>query len=66
MYRNLSLADRLIRATLGAVILLLVFFGPQTPWGYVGLIALLSAISGFCPLYKIIGIRTCPYHPSDK
>lgn len=51
--RNVSPADRLLRVLLGASLLSLVFFGPQTAWGYLGLIAILSALSGFCPVYRI-------------
>lgn len=50
---NVSPADRLLRVLLGAALLSLVFFGPQTAWGYIGLIAIVSALSGFCPIYRI-------------
>ena len=45
---------------LGLVLLSLAFVGPQTPWGYIGLIPLLTGIVGFCPLYRLLGINTCP------
>ncbi len=51
--RNISHPDRILRAILGSAVLALVFFGPQTAWGYLGLIALITALSGFCPLYRI-------------
>jgi hypothetical protein len=57
---NEGLADRLIRVTLGLAALSLAFVGPQTPWGYLGLIPLLTGIVGFCPLYRLVGISTCP------
>ena len=57
---NEGLADRLIRVALGLVLLSLAFVGPQTPWGYLGLIPLLTGIVGFCPLYRLLGINTCP------
>jgi hypothetical protein len=40
---------------------MLVFWGPQTNWGYAGLILIFTAIAGYCPLYSIIGVRTCGY-----
>ncbi|MGQ8367093.1 YgaP family membrane protein [Glaciecola sp. 1036] len=52
--------DRAIRVLLGIALLSLVFFGPQTPWGWIGIVPLLTGIVGFCPLYKIFGINTCP------
>jgi hypothetical protein len=57
---NEGLADRLIRVAVGLAVLSLAFVGPQTPWGYLGLIPLLTGIVGFCPLYRLLGINTCP------
>jgi len=51
--------DRGIRVIAGLVILSLAFVGPQTPWGYLGLVPLLTGLVGFCPLYKVLGINTC-------
>jgi hypothetical protein len=56
---NEGLADRLIRIAAGLVILSLAFIGPQTPWGYLGLVPLVTGIVGFCPLYRLVGIDTC-------
>jgi hypothetical protein len=36
-----------------------VFVGPQTAWGWVGLVPLATGLVGFCPLYSILGINTC-------
>jgi hypothetical protein len=57
---NEGLADRLIRVAVGLFVLSLAFVGPQTPWGYLGLIPLITGIVGFCPLYRLVGINTCP------
>jgi hypothetical protein len=57
---NEGLADRLIRIAVGLLILSLAFIGPQSPWGYLGLVPLLTGIVGFCPLYRLVGIDTCP------
>ena len=56
--KNVGRTDRALRTLLGLGILSLVFFGPQTAWGYVGLIALISAASGFCPLYTALGLSS--------
>ena len=55
MKQNISNMERALRFLLGAGILSLVFLGPKTPLGYLGLIALVTASSGFCPLYRILG-----------
>ena len=31
----------------------------DTPWGLLGLIPMLTAGLGFCPLYPLLGINTC-------
>ena len=56
---NEGLPDRLIRITVGLFVLALAFVGPQTPWGYLGLIPLLTGLVGFCPLYRMLGVNTC-------
>ena len=58
--RNEGPADRIIRLLLGLVIVTLVFVGPKTPWGWLGLVPIATALFGFCPLYALLGIRTCP------
>jgi hypothetical protein len=35
---NIGSADRIIRALIGVVLLALVFVGPQTPWGWLGVV----------------------------
>lgn len=51
--------DRAIRALLGVGIISTVFIGPQTPWGWLGLIPLGTAALGWCPLYSVLDINTC-------
>ncbi len=53
-------ADRIIRLLLGLAVVTLVFVGPKTPWGWLGLILIGTSLFGFCPLYAVLGIRTCP------
>jgi len=52
--------DRLIRVVVGLGLLALVFLGPETAWGWLGLIPLLTGLFGFCPLYRMLGVDTCP------
>lgn len=60
MTMNEGIVDRAIRIVLGAALLSLTVVGPQTLLGLVGLVPLLTGIAGFCPLYGLFGIRTCP------
>lgn len=59
MAGNMGVPDRLIRTVIGLALISLVFVGPQTPWGWLGLIPLLTALVGICPAYRLFGIRTC-------
>lgn len=56
---NEGFADRLIRVVVGLVLISLVFIGPQTPWGWLGLVPLVTGLVGFCPLYRLVGVNTC-------
>ena len=58
MIRNIGPVDRTIRVVAGIVVLSLVFVGPQTPWGYLGLLPLLTGLSGYCPIYQLAHINT--------
>jgi Protein of unknown function (DUF2892) len=58
--KNIGSIDRILRIVVGLGLLSLVFVGPQTPWGWIGVVPLLTAAISFCPLYTLIGIRTCP------
>lgn len=57
---NEGTADRAIRVIVGLVLLSLVFVGPKTLWGLVGLLPLVTGATGFCPAYRLFGLRTCP------
>lgn len=59
MTRNIGQTDRILRIIVGLVLLALVFVGPQTPLGYFGIVPLLTGLTGFCPLYTLLGISTC-------
>jgi hypothetical protein len=60
---NEHAVDRAIRVALGLVLLSLVFVGPQTLWGLVGLVPLLTGLVGTCPLYTAFGISSCSIAP---
>ena len=57
---NEGTADRAARVALGLGLLSLVFWGPQTAWGYIGIVPLLTGAVGICPLYTLLGFNTCP------
>ena len=60
MSRNEGAVDRILRIVFGLALLSLIFIGPKTMWGLVGLIPLLTGLAGYCPLYQVLGFSTCP------
>ena len=58
MTSNIGALDRVLRILVGLALISLAFWGPQTPWGYVGLVPLVTAFVGFCPAYRLLGICT--------
>ncbi len=66
MLTNESRLDRGVRVVVGVVLLALVFVGPKTLWGLVGLIPLVTGFVGFCPLYRLLGISTSHEAPRTR
>jgi hypothetical protein len=63
--RNEHPIERMLRVVLGMGILSLAFVGPMTPWGYLGVIPLITGLVGSCPLYTLFGMSTCPVEKPD-
>jgi hypothetical protein len=59
-FKNEGTIDRVLRVVAGAALVSLVFVGPETPWGWVGLVPLVTGLVGNCPVYSLLGISTCP------
>jgi Protein of unknown function (DUF2892) len=56
---NVGSADRISRIVLGLILIALMFVGPKTAWGVIGVIPLVTAFLRTCPLYSLIGVSTC-------
>lgn len=65
MTRNVGTIDRILRAALGVFLLWLAFgSGMTTGWvasvaALVGIVMLVVAAVRICPIYTILGVRTC-------
>lgn len=57
--KNVGSIDRTLRIVLGLALLSLSFFGPQTPWGYLGLVLISTGLISFCPIYRLVGLSSC-------
>lgn len=65
MSRNEGTADRVIRLVVAVVAVLAAFaVGAGSALGIVllvvGAVMLVTAATGFCPLYRVFGLSTCP------
>lgn len=59
MPTNEGAVDRIIRVIAGLAIMSLVFVGPQSSWGWLGLVPLATGLLGSCPAYALFGVNTC-------
>lgn len=59
MTKNIHTIERAVRVIVGLVIVSLVFIGPQSAWGWLGLIPIATGLIGWCPPYAMLGISTC-------
>ena len=57
--KNEGTADRALRVVVGLILVSLVFIGPQTPWGWIGIVPIATGLMGWCPAYTLFGINTC-------
>ena len=60
---NEGTLDRALRVALGLGLLALIFVGPQTMWGLLGVVPLVTGLLGSCPIYTALGLSTCPVNP---
>ncbi len=56
--KNMGGVDKTLRIVVGLGLISLVFVGPQTPWGWVGVIPLMTGFLNYCPVYSLIGLNT--------
>ncbi|UCG78603.1 MAG: DUF2892 domain-containing protein [Nitrospirota bacterium] len=59
MKKNIGKIERVIRIVGGLAIMSLAFWGPATPWAYLGVVPLATGLVGWCPPYAALGISTC-------
>ncbi|MBU0674199.1 MAG: DUF2892 domain-containing protein [Proteobacteria bacterium] len=59
MKKNIGSIERIVRILVGLGVLSLAFVGPVSPWGYLGIVPILTGLIGWCPPYALLGINTC-------
>ena len=59
MNKNVGPVERTVRIAAGLSLIALVFVGPKTLWGVLGVVPLLTGLTGWCPPYALFGFSTC-------
>ena len=62
--RNEHKVERAIRVALGVGLLSLTVVGPETLWGLLGIVPLVTGLTGSCPVYTLLGVSTCSMNDS--
>ena len=59
MQANVGGIDKVVRIIGGVVLIALAATGTVGLWGWIGVVPLLTGLFNFCPLYSLLGIKTC-------
>lgn len=60
MTKNVGGLDKIARIAVGALLIVLALTGVVGWWGWIGVVPLATGLMGWCPLYPIVGLSTCP------
>ena len=55
---NIHPVERVVRGLAGLFLISLLFWGPKSYWGLIGLVLVFTAAFGWCPPYQLLGIST--------
>jgi len=58
MQCNVGSTDRVLRITVGSLLIVLSLSGVIGAWGWIGLMPLATGIFRFCPAYPLLGMNT--------
>ena len=58
--RNVGSIDRILRVVIGLTMVVMSATGTIAAWGYIGVVPLVTGLIGTCPLYRLLGLSTCP------
>jgi hypothetical protein len=60
MQANVGGIDKALRIVAGLGLIGATVAGVIGPWGYIGVVPLLTGLVGWCPAYMLFGVNTCP------
>jgi len=61
---NVGTVDRVLRVVVGLALIGLTLTGTIGVWGWIGVVPLATGAAGYCPIYGLFGLRTCPMKKS--
>lgn len=56
---NVGTADRAVRIIVGVLLVALTLSGQIGPWGWIGVLPILTGLFRICPAYSLLGMNTC-------
>ena len=59
MNRNVGIIDRILRVGVGLALIGLALEGSIGPWGFLGVVPVVTGLLGSCPAYSLLGVSTC-------
>jgi hypothetical protein len=59
MKANVGTTDRVVRVVIGLALIGATLVGAIGPWGWIGVVPVLTGIFRVCPAYLPFGISTC-------
>lgn len=57
---NVGGIDRVLRIVAGVVLIALTLTNVIGPWGWIGVLPLVTGLFRVCPAYSLLGMNTCP------
>ena len=59
MKKNIHPVERVVRVSVGLILISMAFIGPTNLWFLLGIIPVMTGLMGRCPPYHLLGISTC-------
>ena len=65
MKSNVGGIDKILRILVGIALIVMAYMNVVGVWGYIGVVPLLTGLIGWCPVYPLLGISSCPMKKSS-
>ena len=66
MQKNIHPVERVVRVVVGLALISMAFIGPANLWFLVGIVPVLTGVTGWCPPYQLLGFSTCKVCEKSK